>query len=282
MTKSEFNSQRNHCEFHPQTGRVLSIMTARRVVALCSLAFACTFTAAGQSATPPSVPDWALPASATHKQQPPPMDFHRPARTENTPIGVFDGVSEIGAPLVPGSSSFDKATGTYRITSSGYNIWYQRDEFRFLWKRVSGDVSLVADVRFEKPLPHSDRKLVVAIRQSLDDDSKEAIAGEHGTGMVHLAERPERTAQTQDLEYRFAGLLDGVMAQRIGLEKHGDQISLLVSIKGEPMQRLGPPITMHIDGPFYVGIGFCPHLADQLDTGLFSNVVLQNHAYQAH
>ncbi|AFL90189.1 hypothetical protein Terro_3981 [Terriglobus roseus DSM 18391] len=253
-----------------------------RCVAVCFLALTHGLTAAGQTPATPSVPDWAIPGSATHKQVPPPADFHRPTRTENVATGIFEGISEIGGPLVPGSLSFDKVTGTYRITSSGYNIWYQRDEFRFLWKRMSGDVSFAADVRFENPEPHSDRKLVLVLRQTLDDDSKEAIAAEHGTGMVHLAERPDRAAQSRDLEYSFGGLLKGVMAQRIGIEKHGDQVRLFVSLKGEPMQPLGPPITTHFDGPFYVGIGFCPHVADQLDTGVFSNVTLVNRADAVH
>src|ERR1700744_1468449 len=78
----------------------------------------------------PQVPDWALPGSATHKQVPPPAGFHRVTRTVETPIGVFEGQSDIGAALAAGSSSYDPATKQYTIVSAGYNIWYQRDEFR--------------------------------------------------------------------------------------------------------------------------------------------------------
>ena len=252
-------------------------MSLRSLVLACSLSDVGCGSAWSQ-AVPVQVPDWALPGSPTHRQIAPPADFHRPARTENVQTGVFDGVSEIGGALVPGSSSFDPASGSYRITSSGYNIWYGRDEFRFLWKRMRGDVSLAADVRFDKPEPRSDRKLVLVVRQTLDDDSKEAIVAEHGTGMVHLAERPERGAMTSDLEYTFSGLLRNVMAQRIGIEKRGDQIQLFVSIQGEAMHTMGPPVALHLTGPFYVGIGFCPHVADALDTGVFSDVVLEDRA----
>jgi hypothetical protein len=247
---------------------------------LCvALLLACGLPAYAQTQTSPvQVPDWALAPSPTHKQVPPPADFHRPTRTEKQVTGIFEGVSEVGGPLVPGSSTYDAATGVYRVTSSGYNIWYQRDEFRFLWKRMSGDVSLAADVKFENPEPHTDRKVVLAIRQTLEDDSKQAVVAEHGTGMVHLAERPEKGAQTQDQEYTFGGTLKGVMAQRLGIEKHGDEIYLLVSIQGEPMHRMGPPITLHLEGSFYVGIGFCPHIPDTLDTGVFSKVTLENRA----
>ncbi|MGI4854107.1 MAG: hypothetical protein ACRYF4_08710 [Janthinobacterium lividum] len=225
-----------------------------------------------------AVPDWALPGSATHKQVPPPPDFHRPTQTETIPTGIFTGVSEVGGPVVPGSSSFDPATGRYTIRSSGYNIWYNRDEFRFLWKKMSGDVSLAADVSFPEGAPPSDRKVVLVIRQSLDDDSKEAIAAEHGTGMLHLAQRTAANATMTDMEFTFAGSLRNVMPKRIGIEKHGNNITLYASLTGEPMHPMGPPILMGFEGPFYVGIGFCPHLATTLDTGSFSNVVLKNSA----
>src|SRR4051812_21122489 len=81
--------------------------------------------------TKPAVPDWALPATSTHKQVSPPADFHREAKTTIAPIGIFDGQSDVGAAVIPGSSTYDAATKKYTITSAGYNIWYVRDEFRY-------------------------------------------------------------------------------------------------------------------------------------------------------
>ena len=225
-----------------------------------------------------SVPDWALPGSATHKQVPPPADFHRPTKTLAIPIGVFDGQSDIGSALVPGSASYDAATGRYTINSAGYNIWYQRDEFRYLWKKMSGDVSLAASAAFPNPDGYGDRKAVLVIRQSLDDDSKEAMLGEHGTGMIHLAQRPERGANIKDMQYRFGGMLANVLAKRVGIEKRGDSIAIFVSVAGEAMQQLGPPMTLHFDEPFYVGIGFCSHLPDKSDTAVLSNILMENSA----
>jgi hypothetical protein len=230
---------------------------------------------AGQA---PPVPDWAQPGSSTHQQVPPPADFHRPSTNVEKPIGIFDGQSDVGSAVVPGSATFDTATGKYTIHSAGYNIWYTRDEFRFLWKKMSSDFSLASDGSFPEPKGYGDRKVVLMIRQNLDDDSKEAMIGEHGTGMIHLAQRPQKSATMTDMTYRFGGGLDGVLASRIGLEKHGDSIVIFVSLKGEPMHQLGPPITLHFDEPFYVGIGFCSHLPATVDTGVFANVTLENAA----
>ena len=236
-----------------------------------------------QTTRPPTkpklvVPAWAQPGSPTHEQVPPPADFHRSSKTFYIPIGVFDGQSDIGAALVPGSGMYDPATKRYTIHSAGYNIWYTRDEFRYVWKKYTGDASLAADATFPDLKGYDDRKVVLMIRQNLDDDSQEAMIGEHGSGMIHLAQRPKRGAMMTDMQYRFGGTLEGVLAKRIGIEKQGDSIAIFVSLKGEPMSQLGPPIHMHFDGPFYVGLGFCSHLPIKPDTAVFSNVVIENSA----
>jgi hypothetical protein len=240
----------------------------------------------------PPAPEWAQPGSATHNQVAPPPDFHRPSTNFNTPIGIFEGQSDVGSAIVPGSASFDAATGQYTIHSAGYNVWYTRDEFRYLWKKASGDVSLAADISFPDPNGYGDRKAVLVIRQSLDDDSKEAIVALHGAGMIQLAQRAEKNIRVKDMEFRVGGRgrpggaspdsLVNVSAKRIGIEKHGDSFALLVSLEGEPMHQFGPPISLHIDGPFYVGIGFCSHLPDKSDTAVLSNVVLENSAGKLH
>ena len=259
----------------------------RALLALLAIPF---FTAAALAQEParPAVPDWAIPGSATHKQTPPPRDFHRTTVTVESPIGIFDGQSDVGAALAPGSATFDSGKRAYTVNSAGYNIWYSRDEFRFLWKKMSGDVSLAADVAFPDANGYGDRKAVLVIRQSLEDDDKQVVVALHGLGMIQLAQRPEQGALTKDREFRIGGRgrpqganpdsLVNDLAKRIGLEKRGNKFALYVSIEGEPMTQFGPPLELDIHGPFYVGIGFCSHLPDVVDTAVLSNVVLVNKA----
>jgi len=225
------------------------------------------------------VPDWAWPGSATHQQVPPPAGFHRSTRTFDKPIGIFTGQSDIGGPLLPGSANYDAATRCYTLNSASYNIWYFRDEFRYVWKKISGDVSLAADVTFPNPDGYGDRKAVLVIRQDLDDDSKEIMAALHGAGLIHLALRPEKGADIKEA-HRFenSGRPAGGAATRIGIEKHGDSFVLFVSLNGEPVHPVGQPVELRLDGPFYVGIGFCSHVPDKSDTAVLSNVVLENAA----
>lgn len=238
----------------------------------------------------PTAPDWAYPDYPGHHQVAPPPGFHRATKVLTAPIGVFTGQADVGGALTPGQASFDQ--GKYTVTSAGYNIWYGRDEFRFLWKRMSGDVSLAADIAFPNPAGYDDRKAVLVIRQTLDDDSQEAVVALHGGGLIHIAKRAAKGGDMTDIEYRIAsrGQLSGVAvaglvtlhARRIGLEKRGDAFTLWVSEQGEPMHPYGPPIRLHLDPPFYVGIGFVSHLPTTPDTAVLSNVVLEPQAGRMH
>ena len=131
-------------------------------------------------------PEWSMPGTATRKQVAPPAGFTRPTVNFATPLGQFEAQSDVGGPLLPGSASYDAGAKRYTITSASYNIWYFRDEFRYLWKKVSGDVSLAADVIFPDAKGYFDRKAVLIIRQDLDDNSKEIMTALHGGGLIHL------------------------------------------------------------------------------------------------
>jgi hypothetical protein len=229
------------------------------------------------------VPAWAQPGSATHQQVPPPAGFHRASVNFPSPLGVFEGQSDIGGPLLPGSASYDAGMKAYTINSASYNIWYFRDEFRYVWKQMSGDVSLAADVTFPNPKGYDDRKAVLVIRQDLDDNSQEIMTALHGAGLIHLALRPEKGVNIKEAQ-RIKGEPSrvGDAPIRIGIEKHGDSFTLFVSLKGEPMHQVGEPATLHLEGPFYVGLAFCSHLPATTDATVLSNVVLENAAGKVH
>jgi hypothetical protein len=101
----------------------------------------------------------------------------------------------------------------------------------------------------------------------------------HGGGLLHLAWRPGKGQMMKEIRVNNRkGLPDLVTGhvKRIGIEKHGDSFALFVSAKGEPMHQAGEAIVLHLDEPFYVGIGFCSHLPATTDTAVFSTVVLKN------
>ena len=62
--------------------------------------------------------------------------------------GVFENNSDIGKPLISGSAAYSLTDQTYDLKGSGYNIWFGRDEFQFLYKKLSGDFILTANFEF--------------------------------------------------------------------------------------------------------------------------------------
>ena len=62
---------------------------------------------------------------------------------------------------------------------------------------------------------------------------------------------------------------------RFGIEKTGDQFQLWISWQGEPMHAEGAPVTFHVNGPFYAGIGFTSHLAATAMTVRVRDLVME-------
>src|SRR5579863_1571406 len=63
-------------------------------------------------------------------------------------LGIFEGQSDVGSVVPPGTLAYDAASGDYTVTAAGANLWSTTDGFHFIWKEVSGDVALTADVKF--------------------------------------------------------------------------------------------------------------------------------------
>src|SRR5689334_17668045 len=89
------------------------------------------------------------------------------AQTANRPVGVFEGSGDIGVTPKTGSVEYDAGGGEYKITGGGANVWAAEDAYYFVWKRVTGDVTLTADVRFIGTGTVGHRKAMLMVRQDL-------------------------------------------------------------------------------------------------------------------
>ncbi len=193
------------------------------------------------------------------------------AQTGAGGLGVFEGQADVGAVSPPGISTYDAGKGVYTVAAAGANLWSTVDAFHFVWKSVSGDVSLTADMAFPSatgnPNPH--RKALLMFRQTLDADGIYVDAAQHGSGMTALQYRRQRGATTQDIELNIQS------PQQIRLEKRGDTITMFLSNHGEPLHQVGASIKLRFEGTFYAGIGVCSHNPDIVETATFSNLKLE-------
>lgn len=191
------------------------------------------------------------------------------AQATSPALGIFEGQSDVGALTAPGTGTYDAATDTYTVSATGANIWGTADAFHFLWKEVSGDVSLTADIDFPVKIanapPH--RKAVLMLRQDLAPDSAYADAAFHGSGMTALQFRHIKGGISQDIE------LNTTSASRFRIEKRGEVITLFVSISGEPLHQVGSSTRVLLSGNFYLGLGVCAHNANVSEKAVFSKVI---------
>ncbi len=186
-------------------------------------------------------------------------------------LGIFESESDVGAVTPHGDLKFDPAAHTYTIDSAGANLWVAEDDFHFVWKKVSGDVSLTADISFPQTpagaSPH--RKALLMFRQSLDPDAEYADAALHGDGETALQYRAAKGATTQDIEFNSGA------PKTLRLEKVGETITLFISQHGEPLHQAGAQIKLHFQEPFFVGLGVCSHNKDAVERAVFANVELK-------
>jgi TolB protein len=184
------------------------------------------------------------------------------------PIGDFENHGDVGTVLHPGSVIYDGATKSYTIAGSGENMWFSADAFQFVWKKVSGDSGIAADITFIGKGGNPHRKAVVMIRQTLDADSPYADVAVHGAGLTSLQYRDAKTETTREIQANISA------PTRIRLEKRGDYFVLYAAHQGGKLEPLGGSVRVPISGTYYIGIGVCSHDKDVVERAVFSNVQL--------
>lgn len=185
--------------------------------------------------------------------------------------GIFEGHNDVGAVLHPGSVEYDAAAKTYTIAGSGENMWLATDAFQFVWKKMSGDVSLTADVGFLTKTGNEHKKAVLILRQSLDADSVYADVALHASGLTSLQFRDEKGATTRQVQSSLSA------PKRLRLVKRGDYVYMALG-EGNHMGAAGGGFRIPLSGTFYVGLGVCSHDKDVVETAVFSNVELTHPA----
>ena len=180
--------------------------------------------------------------------------------------GIFEGHGDVGTVLHPGSVQYDAAQKTYRITASGENIWGTADAFQFVWKKVSGDVSVTAEVAFTTTTGDPHKKAVLMVRQSLDADAAYADAAVHASGLTSLQSREEKGAATHEVQSNLSA------PKRVRITKSGAYFYMSVAGEGEELHLAGGSMKVALKDPFYVGIGLSAHNKDAIETASFRNV----------
>jgi tricorn protease-like protein/regulation of enolase protein 1 (concanavalin A-like superfamily) len=191
-----------------------------------------------------------------------------PGQSNAAPLGLFEADQDIGSVAHAGKVEYNLARQTYLISGGGSNMWFTSDAFHFLWKKMSDDFTLAADVSFIGTEGDPHRKACLIVRQNLDADSPYADAALHGSGLVALQYRETNGAVSREIQSTFTN------TTRIRLEKRGRNVWMSIAAAGEALHPAGGAFQLALNEPFYVGLGVCAHNNNDLRQAIFSNVVL--------
>src|SRR5688572_31510285 len=119
-------------------------------------------------------------------------------------VGIFDGQTDVGRVQRRGAASYDASRKTYRIAGSSQNMWDDRDDFHFVWKRMTGNFILSTRARFIGKGVDPHRKLGWTIRPSLETNSAHVTAALHGDGLMALQFRRTTGGITEENKSRIS------------------------------------------------------------------------------
>lgn len=185
-------------------------------------------------------------------------------------LGIFEGTDDIGNVKYAGLVEFDPSENSYTLSGGGTNMWFHSDEFHYTWKKMSGDVSIAADIEWvgEGVDPH--RKACLIIRQNLDTSSVYADAAVHGDGLTSIQYREVLGGITREVQSNITS------PGRVRIEKIGDYLSMSVSCGDKALKSSGGTFRLPFTEPFYIGLGVCAHNNDTIETAIFSNVRIES------
>ena len=184
-------------------------------------------------------------------------------------LGAFTNSDNVGAPPIKGSAEFDAASGQYKITGSGTDIWGKADQFHYVWRRMSGDFAITATAKFLTE-GNDHRKASIMLRQSLDADSPFVHLVIHGNGMPGMQ---FRSVQGGDV-HTFDLPIEGPGTFTLKLVRQGTAITVWVGKDNGPLRERGSTQNQ-LGSPVLVGLGVASHTQTATNTVLFSKVSVE-------
>jgi Tol biopolymer transport system component len=184
--------------------------------------------------------------------------------TQRSSIGAFADQSDVGNPLHAGRARYDADKEEYTIAGAGTNMWADRDEFHFVWRRLNGNFILTTHAAFAGKGVEPHRKMGWMVRANLDADSPHAVAVVHGDGLTSLQFRKTKGAATEEIKSTVNG------ADVLQLERKGNTYKMSVARFGDVLTS--ETVSLYLGDEVYVGLFVCSHNKDVIESAVFRNV----------
>jgi hypothetical protein len=179
----------------------------------------------------------------------------------------FPDKTDVGAPKIKGKAAFDPVTQSWLLEGAGYNMWNTRDEFFFVYRKLTGDAIFSANLNFPEQGVDPHRKAGLMFRASLEEDAPYVDVAIHGDGLTSIQYRAEKGGETREVAAPVKN------PDFIQLEKSGDHFVLRVS-KDKTAPDEVASVRLQLPEVLFAGIFICSHNPDVLEKAIFTNVRL--------
>jgi TolB protein len=189
---------------------------------------------------------------------------------QNNNTGIFKYNADIGSPALKGSGSFNPVNQEYSLTGGGYNIWFERDEFHYLFNNIKGDFIMTANFEFRGAGKNLHRKTGIMIRESEDGNASLISATLHGDGLTVLQWRALKGALMRDPEDEIFAINKsyGILQ----LERSDNKIIMRAAHPGEPLQMIGSHEMPDLKDEVVAGLFICSHDPNVVEEARIWNV----------
>lgn len=206
--------------------------------------------------TPPALTPVATPTT-------PPAPPAHPAPTFR--LGDFEDQTDIGQVGRRGYMEFVADKHKYTVTGGGSDINGKYDSFHFVWRKMSGEIKIKAEIHPSKNGTEHNRKSCLMFRSSLEPDAAFADVAVLGDGSFDLQWRDKDGESVSHTHFPMKDMLT------FELSRVGNAITLSAAKKGDPLKAVGTA-TVSFKDSVYVGPAVCAHNPEALETANFFGV----------
>lgn len=188
------------------------------------------------------------------------------SQTQN--LGIFEESNDIGKCNVKGSAVYNAAKQEYTISGSGDNMWFDKDAFHYLYKKMKGDFILQFEFQFISPVKVQHRKVGWMVRNDSTFNSVHINGTVHNDGLTSIQYRLAKGATT--LELKMKDKEENTILQ---LERRGNRYIFSAALKGQEFKSIELVDSAKvINDEALVGMFICSHDNNDLQTAVVKNV----------
>jgi len=166
----------------------------------------------------------------------------------------------------------EAADGTILMNGIGADIWGTNDQFRYAYKSLTGNGSIIARVDSLDKSPNEWVKAGVMIRQDTGTGSVHSFMTITAGGGNGASWQGREVIGTESVSAHADADNPITTPYWVRIDRAGDTLTGFISPDGETWTPLGDPRTIAMDSPALIGLALTSHNVNQVTGAVFSNV----------